>query len=516
MPGKARTQKRDSDLAHNEKEIHQRKSNMLKSLTFFALIGCLLSSLVSATEESPPNILFILVDDLGYADLGCQGSKEIRTPHIDRLAASGLRFTDAYVTAPQCGPSRAGIMTGVHQSRFGYVDNENNHGLPDPHILPLMPEYLKQAGYRTGLVGKWHLGQGTESMLRKTQRDEYRKVRKTDAFSPKRVEAAEPWKRGFDEGLFFVGGGGHYFPFRSKTTTSAGSKYFTFAGPDQQPEPFRREANAFKTDILTDAAINFIKSKETKPWFLYLSYTAPHTPLQAKPKDIAANTHIKDPNRRIFAGMMTCLDHNIGRLLGHLDQRGLRENTLVVFLSDNGGPTSKNKSRNDPFSGVKGDVFEGGVRVPMIASWPGTLAEGKVVSGPVISLDLLPTFTAVAGKRAEHPLLDGKNLLPWLTGKAECPNETLYWSWRGNFNAVRRGTLKEIRNGKPVKSVDGKSIPPHNFVDLATNPTELAGEDSLKDENKKQRLSTALDAWLSSVNKDANKLTPSSSSPPPR
>ena len=489
---------------------------MLKFTTLLALIGCVLSSPVSATEESRPNILFILVDDLGYADLGCQGSKEIRTPHIDGLAASGLRFTDAYVTAPQCGPSRAGIMTGVHQARFGYLDNKDNHGLPDPQILPLMPEYIKKAGYRTGFIGKWHIGQGTEVMLNKKERDEYHEVRKSDILSQKRVEAAKPWKRGFDEGLFFVGGGGHYFPFREKFANNPSSKYFTFNGPDKQPEPFKRSADAFKTDFLTDAALDFIKSKDKKPWFLYLSYTAPHTPLQAKPKDIAANTHIKDPRRRIFAGMMTCLDYNIGRILKHLDKQGLRENTLVVFLSDNGGPTGPNTSRNDPFSGVKGDVYEGGIRVPMIASWPGTLAKGKVVSDPVISLDLLPTFTAVAGRKAKHPLLEGKNLLPWLTGKTECPNDELFWSWRENFNAVRMGTLKEIRNGKPVEAVDGTAIPAHNFVDLATNPRELASEHALKDEDKKKRLSTALDAWLSSVREDAGKLTPDSRSPPQR
>ncbi len=489
---------------------------MLKSSTLLPLIGCILSSAVSATEESRPNILFILVDDLGYADLGCQGSKEIRTPHIDGLAASGLRFTDAYVTAPQCGPSRAGIMTGVHQARFGYADNEKNHGLPDPKILPLMPEYLKQAGYRTGLVGKWHIGQGTEAMLSKKARDEYRKIRKVTAFSQERVEAAKPWKRGFDEGLFFVGGGGHYFPFRAKRTDGSSANYFTFNGSDRNPKPFERDTVAFKTDFLTDAAIDFIKSKDKKPWFLYLSYTAPHTPLQAKQKDIAANTHIKDPARRIYAGMMTCLDGNIGRILKQLDQQGLRKNTLVVFLSDNGGPTSKNTSRNDPFSGVKGDVYEGGIRVPMIASWPGTLAKGKVISEPVISLDLLPTFTAVAGRQAKHPHLEGKNLMPWLTGKAECPGGELFWSWRENFNAVRIGTLKEIRNGKPVKAVDGTAIPAHNFVDLVTNPRELAGEQTLKDEDKKQRLSTALDAWLSSVKVDADKLTPISKSPPLR
>ena len=487
---------------------------MLKVTILSGLIGCVLSSPVSATDESRPNILFILVDDLGYADLGCQGSKEIRTPHIDGLAASGLRFTDAYVTAPQCGPSRAGIMTGVHQARFGYVDNETNHGLPDPHILPLMPEYLRQAGYRTGLVGKWHIGQGTEAMLSKPERDEYRRIRKVKAFSTERVEAAKPWKRGFDEGLFFVGGGGHYFPFRATKAKGSSANYFTFNGPNRQPEPFEREAGAFKTDFLTDAAIDFISSKDERPWFLYLSYTAPHTPLQAKPKDIEANKHIKDRNRRTYAGMMTCLDNNIGRLLEQLEKWGLRENTLVVFLSDNGGPTAKNTSRNDPFSGVKGDVYEGGIRVPMIASWPGTLAKNKVISDPVISLDLLPTFTAVAGRKAEHDLLEGKNLLPWLTGKTDCPNDKLYWSWRDSFNAVRMGTLKEIRNGKPVKAVDGTAIPTHNFVDLATNPRELAGEHSLKDEDKKEQLSNTLDAWLRSVKEDAGKLTPDRRSPP--
>jgi len=476
---------------------------MQKLSTPLALLGCMLLSPMLVAKESP-NILFILVDDLGYADLGYRGCKEIRTPHLDRLAASGLRFTNAYVSAPQCGPSRAGIMTGVHQARFGYIDNKDNHGLPDPQILPLMPEYIKKAGYRTGFIGKWHIGQGTECMRSEQGRAQENKGRKSRTLSPKRREAAKPWKRGFDEGLFLVGGGGNYFPFKSSS-----SSYFTFNGPDKDPKPYKRSADAFKTDFLTDAALDFIKSKDKKPWFLYLCYTAPHTPLQAKPKDIAANNHIKNRNRRIYAGMMTCLDYNIGRILKDLDKQGVRENTLVVFLSDNGGPTKVNTSRNDPFSGLKGDVFEGGIRVPMIASWPGTLAKGKVISDPVISLDLLPTFAAVAGKEAEHPLLDGKNLLPWLTGKAECPNNVLFWSWRGNFHAVRMGTLKEIRNGRPVKAVDGTDIPAHNVVDLATNSKELAGQYALQDEGEKKRLSTVLGAWLNSVKKDAAKLTPS-------
>jgi len=453
--------------------------------------------------SAKPNILFILVDDLGYADLGCQGSKDIRTPNIDSIAKSGIRFTDAYVTSPQCGPSRAGIMTGVSQARFSYIDNQGHKGLPDPQVLPLMPEYLNKAGYRTGMVGKWHIGQGTEWMV-----DPKLRMKTYQPLLPKkRIEAAMPWKRGFDEGFFGLGGSGHYFPFKKPYSYNPRSHFFAFNGADNEPKEIRFSENAYKTDFLTDAALNFIGKADDRPFFLYLAYYAPHTPLQAKTKDINANGHIKDGKRRKFAGMMTCLDGNIGRVLDLLDQKGIRDNTLVVFMSDNGGPTSHNTSRNDPYSGVKGDVYEGGIRVPFMVSWPSQFPKGKVLSGPVISLDLLPTFAAAAEQNKISDLCDGKNLLPWLKGKANCPNDEIYWSWRGNYNAIRSGTLKEVRNGKETKAADGTPLGKHIFADLATNPKELPGK-ALKDEKKKTRLSERLDAWLLQVKEDTKKLTP--------
>lgn len=187
---------------------------------------------------------------------------------------------------------------------------------------------------------------------------------------------------------------------------------------------------------------------------------------------------------------------------------GQLDNTLVWFLSDNGGPTIKNGSRNDPFSGLKGDVFEGGIRVPFILSWPQTLPAGKVISDPVISLDILPTSLAAAGVTQVAEIHEGNNLLPWLMGQEAFPNDVLYWSWRSTNQAIRIGTLKEIRNGRPIQALDGTQIPKHNFVDLANNRTELAGEHSLKSPEKQQLLASRLDAWLQQLESDAKVLTP--------
>jgi arylsulfatase A-like enzyme len=404
---------------------------------------------VQAQEKAPvqsaskPNILFILADDLGYADLGCQGSKEIRTPHIDSLAKTGIRLTDAYVSAPQCGPSRAGIMTGINQARFGYLDNNEHAGLPDQETLPLMPELMKSAGYRTGLIGKWHIGQGTEYLIQNRAKNHM------PLLPVDRIDCAEPWMRGFDEGMFIVGGGGYYFPFKKPFSNHPRSHYYTFNNAEKDPEEIRLGEDAYSTDFFTDAALTFIKESKDEPFFLYLSYTAPHSPLQAKPEDIAANSHIQDKNRRIFAGMMTCLDNNIGRVLDLLDEEGLRENTLIVFMSDNGGPTGigtgKNTSRNDPFTGKKGDVHEGGIRVPCIMSWTGVFPAGTIYSKAASSLDLLPTFAAVAGAKLNTNVqYDGLNLIPYLKANPSIntpPHEILYWRWREK-KALRYGDYK--------------------------------------------------------------------------
>lgn len=239
-------------------------------------------------EHERQNILFILVDDLGYADLGVQGSNEIHTPRIDELAQEGIRFTGAYVTAPQCGPSRAGIMTGINQARFGYMDNNEHAGLPDPEILPLMPELMKSAGYHTGLIGKWHIGQGTEYLIKTHEKNHM------GLLPAERIDQAKPWSRGFDEGLFIVGGGGYYFPFKEPFSNHPRSHYYTFDGAENEPKEIRLDEEAYNTDFFTDAALKFIRESKDEPFFLYLSYTAPHTPLQAKPEDIAANSHIQE------------------------------------------------------------------------------------------------------------------------------------------------------------------------------------------------------------------------------
>lgn len=429
-------------------------------------VSLLLATLTVAQAATTPNILLILTDDLGYADLGCQGSKEIRTPNIDSLAATGIRFTDAYVSAPQCGPSRAGIMTGVNQARFGYMGNDDNLGLPDPKVLPLMPEVLKPAGYRTGLVGKWHIGQGTEFFIVQNKWGS-----KPPALLPaERIACAKPWLRGFDEGLFIVGGGGYYFPFKAPYSRHSCSHFFTFNQTNAEPTEFRLGEDAYKTDFLTDAALDFIRGSADRPFFLYLAYTSPHTPLQAKEADIEANSHIQDENRRTFAAMMTCLDGNIGRVLSLLKEKDLRNNTLIVFLSDNGGPTSGNTSRNDPLTGRKGDVHEGGIRVPCIMSWPGVFPQGTVYSKPVSSLDLLPTFAAVAGAQIRKDIdYDGTDLIPYLKLNSsidEPPHQAIYWRW-GEKKAIRYGDYKWLDAGKVTRTK-----PATGLFNLAESPVE--------------------------------------------
>ncbi len=485
---------------------------MTRFIKTAALLFCTLlcmTSITSAADTARPNILLIMADDLGYHDLGCQGVKDFKTPNLDGLAASGVRFTAGYVTAPQCGPSRAGLLTGMHQSRFGCTDNSHDFGLPPKNIVQILPEQLKAQGYTTGMIGKWHVGfEESEKEGHSTRPGNH------------------PWERGFDYVLKHHGGMSHFFPYRKD-----GWKWMT----DRKREPRLQQKlenektptyldglpkDTYLTDIFSTRAADFVKrsnrstgsgQESDKPWFLYLSYNAPHTPIMASKEKLAKYAHIKDHKRRVLAAMMDSLDEGVGRVLKALKETGQDKNTMVWFLSDNGGPTSRNASRNDPFSGVKGDVFEGGIRVPFMVSWPGTIPGGKVVDDPVISLDILPTSLAAAGQDTVPEIHDGKNLLPWLKDEAKCPNDELYWSWRGEYNAVRKGTLKEIRNGKPVKAIDGTAIPKHNFVDLSSNPTELAGEKTLKSPEKRAMLSRKLDAWLEQVQQDAGRMTPTTS-----
>jgi len=407
---------------------------MLRNTLYLILVACLsVSCNKGGLEDNPgkPNIIILFADDLGYADLGCQGSQDIRTPNIDKMASEGVRFTSGYVTAPQCGPSRAGLVTGINQARFGYLDNKGNQGLPAKEITPTIAEYMKEKGYSTGMIGKWHIGDEPE-------------------YPAEVIEGSRAWNRGFDYVLMHNRGMSHYFPYRADgiewmTSRDREPKLTEVKEGSQNISLKDYPQDSYLTDIISMEASNYIERHRNEPFFLYVSYNAPHTPLVAKEQDINANNHIADPQRRKFAGMMTALDRGVGEIRASLKAHELEQNTLVFFISDNGGPTSKNTSKNDPFTGVKGQVYEGGIRVPFIACWPGTIPLNQVVDFPVSTLDLLPTSVELAGGTVKSdPGYPGTNIVPYLTGEKEGePHEMIIWRWRDQA-AIRQGDFKLV------------------------------------------------------------------------
>ncbi|RMD80429.1 MAG: hypothetical protein D6820_06700, partial [Lentisphaerae bacterium] len=371
-----------------------------------------------------PNILLILADDLGYGDLSIHGSKPIRTPNIDSIFRKGVQFTQGYVSNSVCAPSRAGLLTGLMGSRFGFERNltdDPNVGL-DTHVKTI-PDYLKTANYRTCAIGKWHLG---------------------------KIEKFHPNNRGFDEFFGFLGGSRTYFCWDSHATRyarkHAGEKKIQYNGKYiKEPE------DLYTTDLFTDKTIEFIKRTRNQspqqPWFVYLAYNAPHGPNEAKPEDLAkVDPAIMKKNRKrgIYCAMVMNLDHNVGRILTYLRETKQLSNTLIVFLSDNGGPLEKNGSYNGPLRGNKGSLWEGGVRVPFAIRWDGHIPAGLKVHQPVWSLDLMPTFLAAAGVKLEQPLkTDGIDLLPYLQQRRQLPERTFFWRRGGKTRlAIRKGPWK--------------------------------------------------------------------------
>ena len=409
------------------------KKYMLRNTTQFgflliALFGFLAPETLRAAE--PPNLIVIMADDLGYADVGFNGCQDIPTPHIDSIAANGVKFTSGYVSYSVCSPSRAGFITGRYQQRFGHERNpqyrpgDPNMGLPTCETT--LADTLGNAGYRCGLIGKWHLGAH---------------------------EVHHPLKRGFHEFFGHLGGGHLYFP--EELTIQDGSKvkteqesYRTWIVRNRKPV----KTTKYLTDEFSDEAVRFVERSRGKPFFLFLSYNAPHTPLQATEEYLARFPDINDRKRRTYAAMVSAVDEGVGRLLDTLRQLQLQNNTLVFFLSDNGGPTSKNASDNRPLRGGKSDVWEGGFRVPFVVQWPGTLPQGMVYEKPVISLDIFATIASLVGASTERPL-DGVNLMPYLTGKDDgTPHRTIYLRKydQGKF-AVRKDDYKLVIPSKDAK-----------------------------------------------------------------
>lgn len=392
-------------------------------LGLLVLFGAIAST--AATTNTKPNLIIIMTDDQGYADVGFNGCKDIPTPNLDSLAKNGVHFPNGYVTYAVCSPSRAGMLTGRYQQRFGHERNPEWEPLNPNTGLPLtettLADTLGNVGYKSGLIGKWHLGA-----------------------HPK----FHPLNRGFNEFFGMLGGGHHYFPDDltikdAKDAKDEGESYRLWIMRDHTPV---RTTN-YLTDEFSDEAVRFIERHKSEPFFLYLAYNAPHTPMQASEKYLARFPDIQNPKRRTYAAMVSAVDDGVGKLLATLRALNLETNTLVVFLSDNGGAVSANAASNRPLRGEKSSPWEGGIRVPFAAQWPAKIPKGLVYEQPVISLDIFATIAAEANApvNPDRPL-DGVNLVPYLTGKKSGPpHEAIFLRMfdRGTY-AVRSGDFKLV------------------------------------------------------------------------
>ena len=395
-----------------------------KRIIAFFLLFCGIPIAVYSQPAAPlqqPNIVFIFADDLGYGDTGVYGSEIIRTPNIDSLADAGVRFTQGYVSHPVCSPSRAGLLTGRYQQRHGWEFNPAGRDRETGLDLDqrTFADELKSQGYATGMIGKWHLGQG---------------------------EAHHPMSRGFDEYFGVLAGGSQFFE-----TLSEGGAYALNGAPEQR-SPYnsvyrgreRVEVDEYLTDVFTDEAVSFIDRHADEPFFLYLSHTTPHTPLQATRPYLDRYDHVQSIEARVYAAMVSSLDDSVGKVVEKLKEIGQYENTLIAFLSDNGcAGYIDNACSNLDLAGFKRYHQEGGIRIPFILSWPAQIEGNRLFHEPVISLDLMSTFTAAAGESIDTE--DSVNLLPFLQGqRGDDPHDYLYWR-SGPTQAIRDGRWKLIK-----------------------------------------------------------------------
>lgn len=417
--------------------------------SFLQLSAAGLLTSLPATAQRKPNILLIVADDLGYAEIGVQGCTDIPTPNIDSIAKNGVRFTSGYVSCPVCSPTRAGLMTGRYQQRFGHEFNpgpaleaSDTFGLPREEVT--IANRLKSLGYATGMVGKWHLGYKKELL---------------------------PTYRGFDQFFGFPGGAHSYIDAH-----------------DRDGNPIMRGTDAVdEKEYLTDAfareATNFIEKNKAVPFFLYLPFNSVHAPLQTVEKYRSRFRSITDPKRQTYAAMMSAMDDAIGRVLGKLREHKLEEDTLIFFISDNGGPTPQTSSKNTPLRGFKGQVWEGGFRIPYLMQWKKHLPSGVVYDKPVIALDIHPTAVAAAGGKPAANL-DGVDLMPFASGKnRNAPHEALYWRF-GAQSAIRKGDWKLVNTGQ-------ESVHLYNLAQDISETKDLAAANP----EKLKELQAAWDGW---------------------
>jgi arylsulfatase A-like enzyme len=390
------------------------------------------------SPQGPPNIVLILADDLGWTDLGCYGTRYYETPNIDRLAREGMRFTQAYASAAQCAPTRACLMTGRDVGRHGIwavervkgleqfrrmTPPENNTELPLAEVT--IADVLRKAGYRTGMFGKWHLGED----------DPY-----------------QPRNRGFDDSLTF-------------------KEDYQHIGFTTRP-PSQIKPGTYLADFLTDQAVRFIEQNKDRPFFLYLPHFSVHGPIIPKP-ELVPHYARKPPHgghrNPEYAAMIQSLDESVGRIAARIDELGLAGNTLLVFTSDNGGAGGYERdgvswfspTSNEPLRGGKGMLYEGGIRIPLIARWPGVVAAGTTSEAQVISTDFFPTFVALAGRKPDPDRpLDGFNMLPVLRGAARATpgRDAFYWHYPSYLHAEKEKGTWRITPSGAIRSGDLKLI----------------------------------------------------------
>lgn len=422
-------QRREAESAEAANPSHLKS---LRSLLLCVVILTPFSSPLRGAEVDKPNIIVIFTDDHGYSDLSCQHIQDdLKTPNIDALAAGGVRMTSGYVTAPQCVPSRAGLLSGRSQNRFGA--ESNGQPLDGFNAQQTIAERLKTAGYATGMTGKWHLGP-----------------------APNIVD------HGFDDVYY-------------KNANRPGWANFNLDGTDR--EPGAEDSELYHLDANSEAACAFIKRHHDGPFVFYCAYRAPHVPLDAPPKYLRRFPGEMPERRRQALAMISAMDDGVGKILKTLRQYKLEEKTLIFFIGDNGAPLKIHKldapgggpgwdgSLNDPLNGEKGMLSEGGIRVPFVVYWKGQIAAGQLYDHPVISLDVAATAVALAGL-PDDPKLDGVNLMPYLRGaQAGPPHETLYWRWIAQA-AIREGKWKYLRGGarEYLYDLDADAEEKHNLL----------------------------------------------------
>lgn len=441
-------------------------------------------------RSGPPNVVLILTDDLGYNDISLNGNPLVRTPHIDSIAHDGVHFLSGYSSHATCAPARAALLTGRIQHRFGlesvrtpdsfvqafdgthptddFVTFRETDRAPEdesglPHTEITLASLLKEQGYRTALFGKWHLGTGRTHW---------------------------PQTHGFDEFVGFPGGAALFSAPDDPETVDA---RLTWSGIDNHlwaTLPFRMidndqpvEPEGYVTDVLADRTVDFIERNREHPFFAFLSFTAPHNPLDAPRRIYERMDHIEDHKTRVYYAMVESVDEGVGRVLEALERNGLAENTIVIFSSDNGGAWyTRIPLHNLPYRGWKNTFFEGGVNVPLLMSWPGTIPGGQVIPGPASQLDVVPTVAAAAGARLpDDRIIDGIDLLPMLKqgnvgAYAALGRRTLYWQ-QGEYRALREGRWKlQVQKDPEREWLFDLEQDPTEQINLAARFPEKAAE----------------------------------------